>query len=107
MSDSFVPGLSYPSTAHQLWALIVECMAMCQARMETVAAEVGLSPVSALTLVRLDPDVPISQKELAVRLHCSPSTVVDPADRLGERGLVPPRTHPHDRRLTALPVAQE
>src|SRR5258708_28479376 len=106
MSDSFAAGLRYPSTAHQFGALIVEGMAMCQARMETVAAEVGLSPVSALTLVRLDPDVPISQKELAVRLHCSPSTVVDPADRLEERGLVARRTHRDDRRVKVLLVTE-
>jgi DNA-binding MarR family transcriptional regulator len=107
VSESFVPGLRYPSTAHQLWALMVESIATCQARVEQAAAEVGLSPVSALTLVRLDPDLPISQRELAGRLRCSPSTVVDPADRLEERGLILRQVHPADRRVKVLVVTDE
>jgi MarR family transcriptional regulator, organic hydroperoxide resistance regulator len=107
MSDSFVPGLRYRSPAQQLWALIVECTATCEARMAEAAAEAGLSPVSAWTLVRLDPEVPISQKELAGRLRCSPSTVVDPTDRLEERGLVVRQTHPDDRRIKVLLVTEE
>jgi DNA-binding MarR family transcriptional regulator len=107
VSDSFVPGLRYQSAAHQLWALVVECMATCEARLEGAAAEAGISPVSAWALVRLDPDQPLSQKELAERLRCSPSTVVDPADRLEERGLVVRRTHRDDRRVKVLVVTAE
>ncbi len=104
MSESFVPGLHYRSAAHQLWALIVECTSAYESRMAGAAAEVGLSPVSATTLVRLDPEVPMSQKELAERLHCSPSTVVDPTDRLEERGLVVRQTNRDDRRVKVLVV---
>jgi MarR family transcriptional regulator, organic hydroperoxide resistance regulator len=107
MSDAFVPGLRYRSPAQQLWALIVESTATSEVRMAMAAAEAGLSPVSAWTLVRLDPDIPISQKELAGRLRCSPSTVVDPADRLEERGLVVRRTHHDDRRIKVLLVTEE
>jgi MarR family transcriptional regulator, organic hydroperoxide resistance regulator len=107
VSDWFVPGLRYRSPAHQLWALILECTASGQARMERAAEEAGLSPVSAWTLVRLDPDVPISQKQLAGRLGCSPSTVVDPTDRLEERGLVVRQTHRDDRRIKVLLVTEE
>jgi DNA-binding MarR family transcriptional regulator len=107
MSESFVPGLRYRSPAQQLWALIVECAATCEARMAGAAMDAGLSPVSAWTLLRLDPEVPISQKELAVRLRCSPSTVVDPTDRLEERGLVVRRTHRDDRRIKVLLVTEE
>lgn len=107
VSESFVPGLGYPSPAHQLWALILECMTSCEERVSSAAAEVGLSSVPALTLVRLDPEVPISQKELAARLGCSPSTVVDPADRLEERGLVVRQTHRDDRRIKVLVVTPE
>lgn len=106
VSEWFVPGLRYRSPAQQLWALIVECTAGCEARMAEAAADVGLSPVSAWTLVRLDPEVPISQKELAGRLGCSPSTVVDPTDRLEERGLVVRRTHRDDRRIKVLLVTE-
>lgn len=107
MSDAFVPGLRYRSPAQQLWALIMESTSSSEVRMAAAAAAAGLSPVSAWTLVRLDPDVPISQKELAGRLRCSPSTVVDPADRLEERGLVVRRTHPDDRRIKVLLVTEE
>lgn len=100
-----MPGLRYRTSAHQLWALVIECMAMCQTRM--AAADAGLSPVSALTLIRLDPAVPLSQKELAERLHCSPSTVVDPTDRLEQRGLVVRQTHRDDRRVKVLVVTDE
>lgn len=102
MTESFVPGLRYRSPAQQLWALIVQCTATCEARMAEAAIDAGLSPVSAWALVRLDPEVPISQKELAGRLGCSPSTVVDPTDRLEERGLVVRKTHPDDRRIKVL-----
>jgi len=107
VSDWFVPGLRYRSAAHQLWALVIECMALCEARMAAAAAGEGLSPVSALTLIRLDPAVPISQRELAGRLRCSPSTVVDPADRLEERGLVVRRIHRDDRRVKVLVLTDE
>jgi DNA-binding MarR family transcriptional regulator len=107
VSDSFVPGIRYPTAAHQLWALILECTARSEALMARAAEDAGLSPVSAWTLVRLDPDIPISQKQLAVRLGCSPSTVVDPTDRLEERGLVVRQTHRDDRRIKVLLVTAE
>src|SRR6059036_3994788 len=80
MTDQFVPGLRYRSAAQEL------------------------SPVSAWALVQLDPDHAISQKELAARLHCNPSTVVDPTDRLEEGGLVVRRPHSSDRRINTLAV---
>ena len=63
-----------------------------------------LSPVSAWVLVQLDPDHAISQKELAARLHCNPSTLVDPTDRLEESGLAVRRPQPADRRINILTV---
>jgi DNA-binding MarR family transcriptional regulator len=70
--------------------------------MNEAAGAAGLSPVSAWALVQLDPDHPISQKELAARLHCNPSTVVDPTDRLEEGGLVIRKANPVDRRVNVL-----
>jgi DNA-binding MarR family transcriptional regulator len=102
VSDSFVPGLRYRSRAHELWALVVESFGGWEARINEAAAAAGLSPVSAWALVQLDPDHPISQKELAARLHCNPSTVVDPTDRLEEGGLVIRKTNPADRRVNVL-----
>lgn len=72
--------------------------------MNEAAAAAGLSPVSAWALVQLDPDHPISQKELASRLQCNPSTVVDPTDRLEESGLVVRQANPADRRINVLIV---
>jgi DNA-binding MarR family transcriptional regulator len=72
--------------------------------MNEAAGHAGLSPVSAWALVQLDPERPISQKELAALLHCNPSTVVDPTDRLEDRGLVMRQTNPDDRRANVLVV---
>jgi DNA-binding MarR family transcriptional regulator len=101
VSDELVPGLRYTSGAQQLWALVVEALAGWERRMEEAAAAIALSPVSAWALVQLDPDNPISQKELAARLHCNPSTVVDPTDRLEEAKFVD-RTTARDRRVNVL-----
>ncbi len=104
MSESFVPGLRHRSRAHELWALVVESFGGWEDRANEAAAAVGLSPVSSWALVQLDPDNPIAQKELAARLRCSPSTVVDPTDRLEEAGLVTRQANPADRRVNVLVV---
>ena len=104
MSESFVPGLRYQSTAQQLWVLVIESLGGWEERLNEVAAATALSPVSAWTLVQLDPACPISQKELAARLRCNPSSVVDPTDRLEEGGLVVRQANPADRRVNILLV---
>jgi DNA-binding MarR family transcriptional regulator len=104
VSETFVPGLRYRSLAHQLWALVVESFAEWERRADEASAAVGLSPVSAWALVQLDPDRPICQKELAARLRCNPSTVVNPTDRLEERGFVVRQPNPADRRANVLVV---
>jgi DNA-binding MarR family transcriptional regulator len=80
----------------------VESLSGWEGRLNEAAAAAGLSPVSAWALVQLDPDHPISQKELAARLRCNPSTVVDPTDRLEESGLVIRKANPKDRRINVL-----
>ena len=104
MSENFVPGLHYRSVAHQLWALLVESFGGWEERVNREAAAAGLSPPSAWALVQLDPDNPISQKQLAARLQCNPSTVVDPTDRLEQSGLVIRQPNPADRRVNVLVV---
>jgi DNA-binding MarR family transcriptional regulator len=104
VSETFVPGLRYRSHAHQLWALVVESFGEWDRRVNEAAAAAGLSPVSAWALVQLDPEHPISQKELAARLQCHPSTVVDPTDRLEERGYVVRQPNTADRRVNVLVV---
>jgi DNA-binding MarR family transcriptional regulator len=97
----------YPSDAHRLWAIWGEVCALYEARANELAASVQLSPVAAWALMQLEPEKPISQRELAQRLHCTPSTVVDPTDRLEARGLVKRQTHPTDRRVNVLVVTKE
>jgi DNA-binding MarR family transcriptional regulator len=104
VSETFVPGLRYRSTAQQLWALVVESYRGWEERVNEAAAGADLSPASAWTLIQLDPNHPISQKELAALLHCNPSTVVDPTDRLEKGGLVVRQTNPSDRRAKVLVV---
>jgi DNA-binding MarR family transcriptional regulator len=104
VSENFVPGLRYPSLAQEIWALIIESFGGWEERINQAAAAADLSPVSAWALVQLDPDHPISQKELAARLHCNPSTVVDPTDRLEESGFVVRQANPADRRVNTLVV---
>jgi len=102
VSDDLVPGLRYTSGAQQLWAAVIASFAGWEQRATEAAEAVGLSPVSAWALVQLDPEHPISQKELAARLKCNPSTVVDPTDRLEEAGLVNRQPRPSDRRVNVL-----
>jgi MarR family transcriptional regulator, organic hydroperoxide resistance regulator len=96
--------MRHRSRAHELWALLVESYAGWEDRMNRASDGAGLSPVSAWALIQLDPDHAISQKELAERLHCNPSTVVDPTDRLEESGLVVRRPRAADRRVNVLTV---
>jgi DNA-binding MarR family transcriptional regulator len=104
MSDPLVPGHRYGSGAEELWALVVALFGGWELRVNEAAEAAGLSPVSAWALVQLDPKAPVSQKELAARLQCNPSTVVDPTDRLEEAGLVVRRANPKDRRVNVLVV---
>lgn len=104
MSENLVPGLRYTSRAQELWALVIESFSGWEQRVNEAASAAGISPVSAWALVQLNPDDPISQKELAARLRCNPSTVVDPTDRLEEAGLVVRRAKPVDRRVNVLVV---
>jgi DNA-binding MarR family transcriptional regulator len=106
VNQGLVPGFRYRTRSQELWALVVESFAIWEERLQTAAAAAGLSPVSAWALVQLDPEAPISQKELAGRLRCNPSTVVDPTDRLEVAGLVVRRPKPGDRRINVLTVTQ-
>ena len=102
MSDRLVPGLRYPTRAHQLWALVIESFQGWEDRINVAATAAGLTPPSAWALVQIDPHDPISQTKLAARLRCNPSTVVDPTDRLEAAGLVLRKADTADRRVNVL-----
>lgn len=104
MDDQLIPGFRFASGAQELWAGVVGMLAEWEQRMDAAAAAAGLSGVSVWALVQLDPEQPITQKELASRLKCNPSTVVDPTDRLEQAGLVVRRPNPSDRRENELVV---
>jgi MarR family transcriptional regulator, organic hydroperoxide resistance regulator len=104
VTKQLVPGYDFPTSAHELWALVVESFRGWELRVQEAAGAAGISPVAAWALVQLDPEHPISQKELSARLHCNPSTVVDPTDRLEKAGLVLRQANPDDRRVNVLVV---
>jgi DNA-binding MarR family transcriptional regulator len=105
MLDEFVPGHDYESAAHELWALLGYAGGgLFEQRLNEVTAGLGLSTAAAAALLQLVPGEPISQRRLAERLHCTPSTVVDPTDKLESLGLVARQVHPRDRRINALVV---
>jgi DNA-binding MarR family transcriptional regulator len=106
VSEIFVPGLRFESGAQELWALIVQSLAAWEERVTEAAGAARLSPVSAWALIQLDPENPVSQKDLAARLRCNPSTVVDSTDRLEEAGLVMRQANPADRRVNVLLVTK-
>jgi DNA-binding MarR family transcriptional regulator len=67
---------------------------------ETVLGDLNLTEALADVLWHLEtPEKPISQRQLAGRLHCDPSNVTYLVDRLEERGLIKRRGDPSDRRV--------
>lgn len=70
------------------------------------AAEEGLTPPAALTLLKLRDDAPPPLNALAGALHCDASYMTAIADRLEERGLARRRVAPHDRRVKELVLTQ-
>ncbi|HKW71202.1 MAG TPA: MarR family transcriptional regulator [Candidatus Dormibacteraeota bacterium] len=107
MTEGLIPGVRYASRAQELWAFVIASAAQWQARAEAAAAAAGLSPVAAWALVQLDPTQPLPQKELAARLHCNPSSVVDTTDRLEQARLVVRSPSPEDRRVKVLVVTRK
>src|SRR5207244_12103790 len=69
VNEAIVPGFRYSSKAQELWALMIEGYASWEARMNAVAADAGLSPVSAWALVQLARESTSSQKERDSRRH--------------------------------------
>jgi MarR family transcriptional regulator, organic hydroperoxide resistance regulator len=88
--------------ARDAWRLLTELGYLQRARVASVAAHVGLSPVQCHVLRLLDPDEPLPMSRVADALACDASNVTGIVDRLEGRGLVMRRTALHDRRLKFL-----
>jgi MarR family transcriptional regulator, organic hydroperoxide resistance regulator len=65
------------------------------------AAELSLSMSEAKALGALEPDQPLSMRELAARVHASPSNLTVTVDRLEARGLIV-RRGTSDRRVKSV-----
>jgi DNA-binding MarR family transcriptional regulator len=71
------------------------------------AAELGLTPAQAHALTVLEPQHPLTMRELADALDCDPSTVTGLADRLETHGLVERGALAGDRRVTVVGMTGE
>lgn len=73
---------------------------------QTLLGDLNLTEALADVLWCLGkPKEPISQRELAGRLHCDPSNVSYLVDRLEERGLIKRRIDASDRRLNIVSLS--
>ena len=75
-------------------------------RMIQLASEFGLSPPQLFALRTLDPDHPVSMRELAEQLQCDSSNVTGLVDGLAAQGLVQRREGEHDRRVRMLVITE-
>ena len=116
MTDSVkraAPGPSVPgppikseTPVQEAWALIGKLFWEMRPRMIRLAAEFGLSPPQLFALRTLDPDNPISMRELASQLQCDSSNVTGLVDGLEAHGLVERRSAEQDRRVRMLVVTE-
>jgi DNA-binding MarR family transcriptional regulator len=90
------------SVSRRATELFLELMMLEKARLASVSAGLGLSPIQAGTLWRLLPGQPLPMSGLAVHMACEPSNVTGIVDKLEARGLVERRPGASDRRLTML-----
>jgi len=75
-------------------------------RMIRLASEFNLSPPQLFALRTLDPDHPVSMRELAEQLQCDSSNVTGLVDGLAAQGLVQRREAEHDRRVRMLVITE-
>ncbi|HKE00816.1 MAG TPA: MarR family winged helix-turn-helix transcriptional regulator [Planctomycetota bacterium] len=75
-----------------------------RARFATIANELGLSPMQAGTLFRLEPGEPLPMSALAGHMACDPSNVTTIVDNLEALGLVERRASDLDRRVKNIAV---
>jgi len=94
------------SPAQEAWSLMGKLFWEMRPRMIRLAAEFGLSPPQLFALRTLDPDNPVSMRELAEQLQCDSSNVTGLVDGLAAQGLVERREAEHDRRVRMLVITE-
>ncbi len=91
------------SVADEIWSLLFRLSdEHFRERISTTLEEFHLSRPQAFLLYALGSGRPLSQHEVADRLHCEPSNVTGLIDRLEAKGLVERRPDPADRRVKRL-----
>jgi DNA-binding MarR family transcriptional regulator len=76
-------------------------------RLRQGAESLGVTMAVGKALLHLDPDEPMSMRQLAGALRCDNSYVTSVADALEERGFACRQAHPSDRRIKVLVLSSE
>ncbi len=98
--------VSERTPVEEAWASMGRLFWEMRPRMIRLASEFGLSPPQLFALRTLDPDNPVSMRELAGQLHCDSSNVTGLVDGLAAQGLVQRREADHDRRVRMLVLTE-
>ena len=69
-------------------------------------ADLGLTPVQAHLLLRLEPERPVPMNELANALFCDASNITGLVDKLESRKLIQRRPGTEDRRVKMIAVTK-
>lgn len=103
---SFIPPpQSLDSEADEVWAsLATLALRELHSQYAQTFEQLGLIPPEARLLYFLRPEKPLSQRELALQMGCSPSYITGLVDRLEAQGIVERSVDPRDRRANAVKV---
>ena len=84
-----------------------EMQARLQAHFTDLAAQYDLSAAQAKVLMQLQPDVPVTMRNLAGQLQYDASNLTGVVDRLEEMKAVRRQAQPNDRRAKAVVLTDE
>ena len=92
------------AAAREAWSLFWRIFVADKPRRGATLQELGLAPMQAAALTRLDEPLPMSA--LATALMCDNSNVTGIVDRLEALGLVERRPAEHDRRVKTVALTE-
>src|SRR3981081_506383 len=106
------PGAVNPAADHlrlegNVVGLWFEMQARLQAHFTDLAAQHDLSAAQAKGLMQLQPDVPVTMRNLAGQLQYDASNLTGVVDRLEEMKAVRRQAQPNDRRAKAVLLTEE